>query len=70
MIDHARNIGSGYRSPVGGLNEKALDVAAAARERLGIGREALRVFVTQRPAMALGLAVGLGVFLGWLIKRR
>jgi len=52
------------------IKERMLEATAAARERMGEGLQALRGFVTEKPAQALGLALGMGVLLGWLIKRR
>ncbi|HWE37594.1 MAG TPA: hypothetical protein VG406_13580 [Isosphaeraceae bacterium] len=52
------------------LKERALDAAAAAREGLTVGARRVRAYVTEQPARALGIALGMGVVLGWLIKRR
>jgi ElaB/YqjD/DUF883 family membrane-anchored ribosome-binding protein len=57
-------------SPAEQMKEKALDVTAIARERFEQGSRALREYTIQQPARALGLALGMGVLLGWLIKRR
>jgi len=50
--------------------EKALDLSAAAREKLTEGGSALKAYTIEQPARALGLALGLGVLIGWWIKRR
>jgi ElaB/YqjD/DUF883 family membrane-anchored ribosome-binding protein len=42
---------------------------AAARERLDQGRTMLRDYVAKEPVKALGIALCMGVVLGWLIKR-
>ncbi len=42
---------------------------AAARERLADGRAIVTDFVTREPVKALGIALCVGVVLGWLIKR-
>ena len=52
------------------LRETALDLAASARERLASGTDLVRTYVIRQPARALGIALGMGVLLGWLIKRR
>lgn len=52
------------------LQEQAKILAATAREKWDEGREAARNFVVEKPAQALGVALGMGVLLGWLIKRR
>jgi len=42
---------------------------AAARERLADGRAIVSDYVTREPVKALGIALCVGVVLGWLIKR-
>lgn len=42
---------------------------AVARERLAEGRDMVRGYVARAPVKALGIALGIGVILGWLIKR-
>ena len=39
-------------------------------ERLNKGTDAVKDYTIQQPARALGIALGMGVLLGWLIKRR
>ena len=70
MIDRIRGVEADYTSQAEELKEKALDFAASARERLAEGREMIKSYVIKEPARALGIALGLGVLLGWLIKRR
>jgi len=70
MIDRIQGLESDYASQTEALKEKALDLAATARERLGEGSEMIKDYVVKEPVRALGLALGLGVVLGWLIKRR
>jgi ElaB/YqjD/DUF883 family membrane-anchored ribosome-binding protein len=71
MIDRIKEYGGeGFGSQVEGLKEKALDMSATAREQLSRGSEYVRNFTLREPAKALGIALGMGVFLGWLIKRR
>ena len=55
---------------VAAVKEKALDVSATVRERLEQGRHSLTAFTTEKPAQALGLALGMGVLFGWWLKRR
>jgi ElaB/YqjD/DUF883 family membrane-anchored ribosome-binding protein len=43
---------------------------AAAHERLAEGSARLQSYVAQKPARSLGIALGAGVLLGWLIARR
>lgn len=70
MIDRIRGLESVLPAPTDELKEMALEYAATARERLSEGHRKLRGYVIKEPALALGLALGLGVLLGWLIKRR
>ncbi len=59
------------REPVGAeIKEKALDLAATAKERFSGGTSALRDYIVKEPVRALGIALSMGVLLGWLIKRR
>jgi ElaB/YqjD/DUF883 family membrane-anchored ribosome-binding protein len=52
------------------VKEKALDASATVRERLDQGCQSLRAFTTEKPAQALGMALGMGVLVGWWLKRR
>jgi len=70
MIDRIRGVETGDASQAEEIKEKALDFVATARERLAEGSEAIKGFVIKEPARALGIALGLGVVLGWLFKRR
>jgi ElaB/YqjD/DUF883 family membrane-anchored ribosome-binding protein len=62
--------GQDFGSTMEGAKESALDMAASARERLSQGQAFVREFTLREPAKALGIAAGIGVLLGWLIKRR
>lgn len=70
MIDRIRDMGEGMGPQVEQVREQALDMMATAREQWARGNEAVRHFTIEQPAKALGIALGMGVFLGWLIKRR
>jgi hypothetical protein len=73
MIDRIRDVddmASQFGPQAEQIKEKALELAATARERLAQGGDAVREFTIRQPARALGLALGMGVLLGWLIKRR
>ena len=50
--------------------EKALDLSAAMRERMTEGSQSLKTYTIEQPARALIIALGLGVLIGWWIKRR
>jgi hypothetical protein len=53
-----------------GMKELALEAAATAKESLARGTDAIRAYIVREPVRALGLALGVGVLLGWVIKRR
>jgi ElaB/YqjD/DUF883 family membrane-anchored ribosome-binding protein len=46
------------------------DITGEAEARLKDAGDMLTNVITNRPALALGTALAVGVFLGWLIKRR
>lgn len=70
MINNMRDSAAGFEPQTEDLNEMALIYAAAARERLAEANDRVKGFVAREPLVALGVAFGVGVFLGWLIKRR
>lgn len=70
MIDRIREPESPLTASATKAKERALEATATAREKLWIGSAWVRSYTQSQPARALGLALGMGVFLGWLIKRR
>ena len=70
MIDRIQGLESALGPQADELKEKALEYAATAREMLSEGTDNVNHYVVKEPARALGVALGLGVLLGWLIKRR
>lgn len=58
------------KPPEAGLKDRALEVAASARESLVGGSGKVKEYIGKQPTRALGIAFGIGVLLGWLIKRR
>jgi len=70
MIDRVRGAESDYGDQAEEIKARALEYAAVARERLAEGSGRVRDYVTKEPVRALGIALGMGVLLGWLIKRR
>jgi ElaB/YqjD/DUF883 family membrane-anchored ribosome-binding protein len=70
MIDRMPELGSSLGSRADEIKEKALDLAATARERFEQGSHRLREFTVRNPARAVGIALGVGILTGWLIKRR
>jgi len=70
MIDRIREDGLDLTAQAEHWKETALDMSAVAKERLAKGTDAIREYTVHQPARALGVALGMGVLLGWLIKRR
>lgn len=70
MIDRIQGLESAYGPQAEQLKETALEYAANARERLTEGSERVKEYIVKEPARALGIALGVGVLLGWMIKRR
>lgn len=66
MISIARDRMSSQASAV----DAASEVIAGARHYLAEAREIVEDVIENRPALALGVALAAGVFIGWLIKRR
>lgn len=52
------------------LKARSLEYAGTATSTFARGNEFLRSTLDQQPARVLGIAFGVGVALGWLIKRR
>ena len=52
------------------MKDRALEFVATARESLSGGTGKIKDYIGKEPARALGIAFGMGVLLGWLIKRR
>lgn len=69
MANAAGSIGNASPSS-GDFKERALDFAATAREQVSGGTQGIRSYIVKEPTRALGLALVLGVIVGWLIKRR
>ena len=61
---------SSLGQPGSDYKEMALDFAATAREQWAERSSALKAFIVNQPVRTLGIALGMGVVLGWLIKRR
>jgi ElaB/YqjD/DUF883 family membrane-anchored ribosome-binding protein len=49
---------------------RAMEAADTMRDRFHDVHERVIDYTNKQPARALGVALGLGVLLGWLIKRR
>jgi hypothetical protein len=70
MINRIPDLESTFGVPAEDLKESALVYVAAARERLAEGCERVKQAIINQPVRALGIALGMGVLLGCLIKRR
>ena len=70
MVDRMQGIGSGLGVQAEEIKEKALEFAATAKEKFTGGAETIKAYIVKEPTRALGIALGMGVVLGWLIKRR
>ncbi len=70
MIDRIRDVEVGAETVADQVKERAMEFAASAREKAVLGGEFVKKFTVEKPAQALGLALGMGVLLGWLTKRR
>jgi ElaB/YqjD/DUF883 family membrane-anchored ribosome-binding protein len=70
MVDRAEGLEGALGMGVDEVKERALEFAATAREQLSHGNRMIRDYIVKEPTRALGIAVGMGVILGWLIKRR
>jgi ElaB/YqjD/DUF883 family membrane-anchored ribosome-binding protein len=72
MLDQLDGIAAnaGYGPQLDALKEQALIYSATARERFALGRDKVSEYIVKEPVRAAGIALGVGVLLGWLIKRR
>jgi len=70
MIDRLQPPDAGYADQAEELKAKALEYAANAQTRFQEGSEFVKSYITKEPVRALGIALGVGVVVGWLIKRR
>jgi len=70
MIDRLRPDTSAVSLDADELKAQAMEYASIARDKLAEANEYLNDYVQKNPARAVGIALGLGVALAWLIKRR
>ena len=70
MIEHDREGETIAGTQAGELTELALRYAATARERIAEASDQVKAYVVREPLRALGIALGVGVLIGWIIKRR
>jgi len=69
MNDRVQGMKSEFTPQLDDIRAMAFQDVAAARERLADGRALVSDYVTREPVKALGIALCVGVVLGWLIKR-
>jgi len=69
MNDRVKGMKAEFTPQLDELREMARQDVAVARERLADGSEMVRDYVVRQPVKALGIALCIGVVLGWLIKR-
>jgi len=69
MNDRVAGMKSEFTPQLDDIKAMARQDVAAARERLADGRAIVSDYVTREPVKALGIALCVGVVLGWLIKR-
>jgi len=70
MVDRTPGLAVDTGDRMAEIKEKALDFAATAREQWSERSRTLKDYIVNEPLRALGIALGMGVVLGWLIKRR
>jgi len=70
MIDRMHSMPTDFGDQAEEMKARVLELASSAREQLAHGSEFVKDYVNKQPARALGIALGVGVVLGWLIKRR
>jgi len=70
MVDRNRDGRSEFTPQADEIRAMAAQDVAVARERLVEGTVRIKNYVATEPARALGIALGVGVLLGWMIARR
>jgi hypothetical protein len=69
MNDRVQGMKPEFTPQMAEIRAMARQDVAVARERLADGRALVTEYVTREPVKALGIALLLGVVLGWLIRR-
>jgi len=67
--DRVAGMKSEFTPQLDEIKAMARQDVAAVRERMADGRAVVTDFVAREPVKALGIALCVGVVLGWLIKR-
>jgi ElaB/YqjD/DUF883 family membrane-anchored ribosome-binding protein len=69
MNDRVQGVRAEFTPQMDEIKAMARQDVAVARERLADGRTLVTDYLAREPVKALGIALGIGVVLGWLIKR-
>jgi len=69
MSDRIEGVRAEFTPQLDEIKAMARQDVAVARERLAEGRDMVSDFLVREPVKALGIALGVGVILGWLISR-
>ena len=69
MNDRVQGMKPEFTPQLAEIRAMALQDLAVARERLADGRAIVKEYLVREPVKALGIALCVGVVLGWLIKR-
>ena len=70
MSDRVQGTKAEFTPQLDEIKAMARQDVAVARERLADGSAIVRDYVVRDPVKALGIALCVGVVLGWLIRRR
>ena len=70
MDERVQGVKAEFTPQLEDIKAMALQDVAVARERLAEQSAIVRDFLAREPVKALAIALGIGVVLGWLIKRR
>lgn len=70
MIDHRDDVGPQTVDQAQELAALALRYSAIAGVRIAEAKEQVKAYVNREPVRALGIALGVGIVIGWLAKRR
>ena len=69
MNDRVQGMKAEFTPQLDEIKAMARQDVAVARERLADGEAIVRDYVVREPVKALGIALCVGVVLGWLIRR-
>jgi ElaB/YqjD/DUF883 family membrane-anchored ribosome-binding protein len=69
MVDRVQGTKAEFTPQLDEIKAMARQDVAVARERLAEGRAIVSDYVLREPVKALGIALSIGVVLGWLIRR-